>query len=144
VRHNPPVYYTNLAAGCRRRDVPLTATPDLSARFTFVTPNLCNDMHDCSVATGDRWLAGFVPHVLSSSDYVSGRTALFITWDEDDGSSTNRIPTLVVAAHTKPGTRSAQRFTHYSMLRTTEELLGVPTNLGAAARASGMRAAFGL
>jgi hypothetical protein len=144
VRHNPAAYYASLAASCRRQDVPLTTPPELSARFTFVTPNLCNDMHDCSVDTGDHWLAGFVPRVLRSREYAAGRTALFITWDEDDGSSSNRIPMLVIAPHTRPGTRSARPFSHYSMLRTTEELLGLPTNLGAAARAPSMRAAFGL
>jgi phosphatidylinositol-3-phosphatase len=144
VRHNPAAYYTNIRASCRRRDVRLTARPNLSAAFTFVTPDLCHDMHDCSVATGDRWLAGFVPRVLHSRQYAAGGTALFITWDEDDYSSGNVIPTLVIAPHTAPGTRSAGPFTHYSLLRTTEELLGLPTTLGAAAQASSMRAAFGL
>ena len=144
VRHNPAAYYVGLHASCLRRDVRLGAPPDLSARFTFVTPNLCHDMHDCSLATGDRWLAGFVPRVLASAQYRSGGTALFITWDEDDGSSANRVATLVVAPHTRPGTRAAARFDHYALLRTTDELLGLPVNLGAAARARSMRAAFGL
>jgi hypothetical protein len=144
VRHNPAVYYTRLAAGCRTQDVPLRRVPDLSARFTFITPNLCHDMHDCSVRSGDRWLSGFVPRLLASREYRAGGTALFITWDEDDGSSSNRVPALVVAPHTARGTRSAARFDHYSLLRTTEELLGLPTNLGAAARAASMRAAFRL
>jgi hypothetical protein len=145
VRHNPAVYYTNLGARCRAQDVPLnTRRPDLSARFTFVTPNLCHDMHDCSVADGDRWLSGFVPRVVRSREYRAGRTALFITWDEDDFSSSNRIPTLVIAPHTRPGTRSAKPFTHYSLLHTTDELLGLPNTLGAAAPARSMRSAFGL
>jgi phosphatidylinositol-3-phosphatase len=144
VRHNPAAYYTRLRASCRRQDVPLTTPPNLSARFTFVTPDVCHDMHDCSVAAGDGWLAGFVPRVVRSREYATGRTALFITWDEDDGSSANLIPTLVVAPHTRPGTRSARPFSHYSMLRTTEELLGLRVSLGAAARAPSMRAAFGL
>jgi phosphatidylinositol-3-phosphatase len=144
VRHNPAAYYTNLAGSCRRQDVPLRTRPNLSARFTFVTPDLCHDTHDCPVADGDRWLAGFVPKILRSRQYASRGTALFITWDEDDGSSSNRIATLVIAPHTRPGTRSARSFSHYSMLGTTEELLGLPVRLGAAARAPSMRAAFGL
>jgi hypothetical protein len=144
VRHNPAVYYTGLGASCHRQDLPLGTRPDLSARFTFVTPDLCHDMHDCSVGDGDSWLAGFVPPILRSRQYAAGRTALFITWDEDDGSSSNRIPTLVIAPHTRPGTRSGESFTHYSLLRTTEELLGLPVTLGAAGRAPSMRAGFGL
>jgi hypothetical protein len=144
VRHNPAVYFTKLGASCHRRDVRLTIPPNLSARFTFVTPNVCHDMHDCSVATGDQWLSGFVPRILRSREYAAGRTALFITWDEDDGNSANLVPTLVVAPHTRPGTRSAKAFSHYSLLRTTEDLLGLRVRLGAAARAPSMRAAFGL
>ncbi len=144
VRHNPAVYYAGVAQACDRQDVALGATPDLSARFTFVTPDLCHDMHDCSTAAGDRWLASFVPQILRSGEYAAGRTAVFLTWDEDDGSSSNQIPTLVIAPHVRPGTRSSAAFDHYSLLRTTEDLLGLPTNLGAAARAPSMRQAFGL
>jgi hypothetical protein len=142
VRHNPEAYYTNLGTACGTNDVPLTATPDFSAAFTFVTPNLIDDMHDGTIADGDNWLKGFVPKVLASSQYKAGTLALFITWDEDDSSSTNHIPTIVISpttSHISTGTR----FTHYSMLRTTEEMLGLPL-LGAAASASSMRATFGL
>jgi hypothetical protein len=70
--------------------------------------------------------------------------AIFITWDEDDGSADQHIPTLVVSPRTRPGTRSATRFNHYSLLRTTEEILGLPARLGAAGTAPSMRGAFGL
>ena len=144
VRHDPAVYYTNLRAACGANVVPLAARPDLSARFTFVTPNVCHDMHDCSVSTGDAWLERFVPKVLSSPEYRAGRTAMFLTWDEDDDSSSNHIPTLVVAPSVRPGTRSGARFDHYSMLRTTEELLGVTPLQGNAASAKSIRSAFHL
>jgi hypothetical protein len=142
-KHNPAAYFTNVAHACSRQDVRLGSQPNLGARFTFITPNLCHDTHNCSVRTGDRYLAGLVPKIVNSSQYRAGRTAVFITWDEDDGSSTNHIPTLVIAPHTSPGTSSNTRFTHYSMLRTTEELLGLK-KIGAANRAPSMRAAFGL
>lgn len=142
VRHNPAVYYSSIAAECATKDVPLGDTPDLSARFTFVTPNLRNDTHDASVAVGDAWLATFVPKLLASPEYRAGRTALFLTWDENDGGAGNRIATLVVAPSVPPGTRVGTPFTHYSLLRTTEEMLGIPTILGDAASAASMRAAF--
>ena len=85
-----------------------------------------------------------MPEILRSGEYAAGRTAVFLTWDEDDGSSSNHIATLVIAPHVRPGTRSPAAFDHYSLLRTTEDLLGLPTNLGAAARAPSMRQAFGL
>jgi hypothetical protein len=144
VRHNPAAYYTGLRPRCGLQDVPLGATPDLSARFTFIAPNLCNDMHDCSIATGDSWLAALMPKILDSSQYLSGSTAVFITWDEDDYHANQHIPAIVVAPATRPGTRAATRFDHYSLLRTTEELLGLKTFLGNAAAAPSMRRAFGL
>ena len=142
-RHNPAVYYTNLAKTCGSQDVRLGRTPDLSARFTFITPNLCHDTHDCGVATGDRYLSRLIPKIVRSHEYKAGRTAVFITWDEDDGSASNHIPTIVIAPRTPAGTRSAGRFTHYSLLRTTEEMLGLP-KVGSAVKAPSMRAAFGL
>ena len=143
VRHNPATYYTSIAPQCLTQDVPLGSTPDLSAAFTFITPNLCNDMHDCSVSTGDTWLSNEMPKIFSSPQYQSGDTAVFLTWDEDDTSAGNHVPTLVMSPSTLPGTTSATGFTHYSMLRSTEEMLGLPL-LSNAATAASMRSAFGL
>jgi hypothetical protein len=144
VHHNPAAYYTNIRTDCATYDVPLGATPDVSARFTFVTPNVCNDMHDCSVATGDSWLSRFLPQVFSSAEYQAGKTAVFLTWDEDNLFSFNHVATLVAAPSVAPGTTSGTAFNHYSMLRTTEEMLGLGTFLGNAATATSMRSAFNL
>jgi hypothetical protein len=152
VRHNPAAYYTNIRTACQAQDVPLASTPDLSARFTFVTPNLCHDMHSSScgsdtateVKNGDSWLSGFLPKVLGSTQYQAGRTAVFVTWDEDDYSSTQHIATLVVAPSVPAGTTVATTFSHYSMLRSTEEMLGIGSFLGGAAAATSMRSGFHL
>jgi phosphatidylinositol-3-phosphatase len=48
-----------------------------------------------------------------------------------------------VSPYTSPGTRSATYFNHYSLLRTTEELLGLPL-LGAAGTSPSMQNDFGL
>ena len=143
VRHNPATYYTGIRAACAKQDLPLTSSSPLTAAFTFVTPNICHDMHSCPVSAGDGWLSGWLPRLLRTSAYRSGSTAVFITWDEDDGAAHQHVPTLVVSRHTRPGTRSATAFDHYSLLRTTEEILGLP-KLGAASRAASMRQAFGL
>jgi hypothetical protein len=150
VRHNPAVYYTGLRSACARRDVPLGAIPDISARFTFITPNLCHDMHASPCASntadevrqGDMWLSSFLASILDSPQYRSGTTAVFVTWDEDDGGAAQHIPTLVLAPSVRPGTTAAARFDHYSLLRTTEELIGLNGFLGAAAGAPSMRSAF--
>jgi len=154
VKHNPEAYYTRIRAACRRRDVPLRSTSSGSfARalrtgrlpaFSFVTPNLCHDMHDCSPRVGDAWLARWVSAITASASYRYGSTVLFITWDENDGSVGNQVAAIVVSPFTPAGTRSGEALTHYSLLRTTEDLLGIRAHLGRAARASSMRSAFGL
>jgi phospholipase C len=151
-KHNPAAYYTKISGAYRHNAVPLgTATAgalasDLRAgelrRYSFITPNLCHDEHDCSVATGDGWLRLWVPKIVQSPAYVSGGTALFITYDEGEGLD-QRVYTVVVSPYTKPATLSGARFTHYSQLRTTEGLLGLGC-LGRACRATSMAGAFGL
>ncbi len=153
VKHNPEAYYTRIRNACSTNDVPL-GTPAAGAfakalatnalpAFAFVTPNVCDDMHDCPTASGDRWLARWLPKITASPAYRAGDTVVFITWDENDGSNGNQVATIVVSPSTRPGTRSGEAFTHYSLLRTTEELLGLPT-LGLASRAASMRTAFNL
>ena len=154
VKHNPEAYYTNIRNACNSNNVPMGTTSSgafLNAlnsgtlpNFSFVTPNLCNDMHDCSIAIGDAWLQSWVPKITASPSYQAGNTVLFVTWDEDNGSGGNQVATIVVSPYTTPGTKSGTAFTHYSLLRTTEELLGIPTFLGNAALATSMRPAFGL
>lgn len=139
VKHNPAVYYTAVRADCARWDVGLDQlSADLASdrmpAFAFVTPDLCHDMHDCSVAAGDAWLRGMLPTLLASPAYRRGDTAVFITWDEDEGSAANRVPLLVVAPSVAPGTTIAGRLDHYALLRTTEHMLGLPP-LGNAAAA---------
>jgi phosphatidylinositol-3-phosphatase len=147
-RHNPAVYFTAVAARCPDLDLPLPRlTADLRsgdvAPYSFVTPNLCSDEHDCHVSDGDRWLARWVPQIVRSPAYRDGTTVLFITYDEDDHGEGNRVYTVVVAPSVPAGTRAGEAFTHYSLLRTQEELLGLPL-LGQAASAAGMQAAFHL
>jgi hypothetical protein len=142
-RHNPAVYYTNITAQCRRSDIPLSLPLDLSAEFTVIVPNICDDMHSCPVSDGDAWLESTVPKILSSAQYQSESLVLFITFDENDNDASNQVPAIVIAPSVPKGTRDGARFTHYSLLRTTEELLHLPV-LGQARRASPMLLGFHL
>jgi phospholipase C len=154
VKHNPAAYYTGITNDCTQWDVPsgtttsgnfatALATNALPA-FTFVTPNMCNDTHDCSVGTGDTWLQKWMPAIFASSSYQAGRTAVFLTWDEDDNSQGNQVPMIVMAPSIAPGTVVSGTFNHYSMLRTTEEMLALSGHVGSAATATSMRSALGL
>jgi phospholipase C len=158
VRHNPPPYYTTLAE-CQTNDVPYTQlSTDLAGgalpAFSFITPNLIDDMHDGTIAQGDEWLKSNLPTILDSSEYQSGTTAVVVTWDEGEGGSANEcatnttdvgchVATIVLSPSTAPGTRSSVLFNHYSLLGSTEQLLGVPP-LGEALGASSMLSEFNL
>jgi hypothetical protein len=142
-RHNPAVYYVSLGAACSRDDVPLAFPLNLSARFTFITPNICDDMHSCPVAIGDRWLSQVVPKIVASTQYQARSLVLFITFDENDGGPANQVPTYVVAPSVPRHSRVGTAFTHYSLLRTTETLLDLPL-LGAAQTAASMVSPFHL
>jgi hypothetical protein len=153
VRHNPVTYYTNMRTACVRQAKPLKARLDLSARFVYIVPNQCHDMHSCPTTgddaaaqtrAGDTWLSAFIPKLLDTPQYRAGSTAVFITWDEDDGSTDEHVATLVLSPSTPAGTQATTRFTHYSLLRTTEEMLGIRRHLGQAATAVSMRRAFRL
>jgi hypothetical protein len=142
-RHNPAVYYSSLASTCQRDDVPLSFPLNLSAAFTIMVPNICDDMHSCPVATGDAWLRRIVPLVLASSQYQSRSLVLFITFDENDSMASNQVPTIVVAPTTPKGERVGVRLDHYSLLNTTETLLHLGL-LGAAKTARPMTKLFHL
>jgi hypothetical protein len=150
-RHNPAVYYTALRASCRRHDLSMGGTQGRFARrlsaarlpaFTFITPNLCDDGHDCATSTADSWLGYWLHRLTGSGLYRAGHTAIFVTWDEGTTSS-NQVATVVIAPTVPKHTRAHTHFTHYSLLRTTEELLGL-RRLGHAATARSMRTAFHL
>ena len=57
---------------------------------------------------------------------------IVITWDEDERAEGNRIPTLAIAPSAPAGRRPADSSRPQSLLRTTEELLGITTFLSRA------------
>src|SRR6476620_5402523 len=111
-RHNPALYYVRLAQSCPKLDVALGQTPDLSARFTFISPNGCHNMDTSSCAgtwagivqLGDNWLASFLKTVFATPQYRRGTTAVFVTWDESSHGSaaSQKISTLVIAPSVRP------------------------------------------
>jgi phospholipase C len=131
--HNPYVHYRGNGDwnDCLANNVPLGSpssghfASDLDANtlpaLSIVVPNNCNSMHDCSVATGDKWASRMLPRILDSSTYKAGRTAVFVVWDED-----TPIPNIVVSPSTPPGKVVTKHLDLYDLLRTTEDKLGLP------------------
>lgn len=153
-RHNPAVYYADLAASCGTDDVAL-GTPasgalatDVAAGtlpvFATVTPDLTDDMHDASIGQADAWLATWIPVLTSGPDYRSGDLAIVIVWDEGAGTGNHpsTVPFVVLSPFVTPGTTSAAYVTHNSLLKAAEGTAGV-RELGGAASAGDLRAAFG-
>src|SRR5207237_9314870 len=101
VKHDPFVFFDDVTGSNNPADAYCIAhvrpyselATDLSnntvARYNFITPNVCHDMHDCGISSGDAWLAAELPKILASQAYKQGG-AVFVTWDEgnnatDDG-----------------------------------------------------------
>jgi acid phosphatase len=114
-KHNPWVNFTALPASI---NLPLTAFPNDLSRLptvSFVIPNLDNDMHDGTVAQGDRWLQA---HLGEYADWsTSHNSLLIVTADEDDKDHDNRIATIFTGARVRPG-RYTGRTDHYGLLAT--------------------------
>jgi hypothetical protein len=147
--HNPFVHYAGIvfdAARCQSHVVPLTDLGgDLAAGtvpdYVWITPDLCSDMHDCTIATGDAWLSAVVPYIINTNDFST--SVLFILWDEGTSSvgGGGVVPMLVVSPLAQKGFQSAAAETHYSLLRTIEDAWGLPA-LGQAASATSMTEYF--
>ena len=149
-KHDPFMYFhsiTQNSSQCQNV-VPLgSLQADLSsaqdADFVWITPNLCNDGHDCSTATADAWLATNLAPVLSSS-WFQQNGVVIITWDEGtdnsgccNGASGGHIATIVITANQPQHLTSAQAVDHAGTLRTIERLYGLPPLGDAACTCSG-------
>jgi phosphatidylinositol-3-phosphatase len=131
-KHNPWVDFTALPAAVNRTFAGFPTDFGQLPSVSVVVPNLCDDMHDCSVATGDGWAAA---HLAGYARWAGTHNSLLIvTWDEDEGSGSGgggHIPTILAGAHLAPG-RYGATVDHYTILRTVEAAYGLP-GLGAAA-----------
>ncbi len=135
VNHTAYQYYTRIRTPlCPQYAVPLTASSNpLAARFNLIIPNKINDMHKSPTTTtlsqkiraGDNWSRDFIPRLLASDEYQAGKTAIILTWDEGNKRDM-RVPFIVLSPSTPPGSLSAVRFNHYSVLKGIQEMLGVP------------------
>jgi hypothetical protein len=99
---------------------------------SFVVPNLNDDMHDGTIAQGDTWLQQHMNAYIQFAQ--THNSLLIITWDEDDSSMSNQIPTIFIGQNVKQG-QFSEHITHFNVLRTIEDLYGL-THAGAAANAT--------
>jgi len=152
-KHNPMVFFDDVTDGndyaSRRCIEHVRPFPELLtdlragsvARYNFITPNLCHDMHGDGrclstdlVQSGDDWLASNIPPILQSAAWKDGGV-LFITWDEG-ARGDGPIGLIALSPNAKgKGYFNAIHYTHSSLLRTIQEIFGVTPLLGDAAKA---------
>jgi phospholipase C len=150
-KHNPMIFFDDVSgtdcsddqsADCLAHVVPYTQLEaDLQngtvASYNFLTPNLCNDMHDdCGdgdIEQGDTWLSVEIPKIQASDAYQQGG-AIFITWDEG-GSGNQPIGMIVVSPFARVGYSNEIEYSHSSTLRTMQTIFGVGPFLNDAANA---------
>ena len=158
-KHNAMVYFDDVTDGnkltsqnCIDHERPYTELAgdlanDKLPDYSFISPNLCNDMHDtCApqndpIQQGDDWLSDLVPKVLASKAYADGAT-LFVTWDEGENGSDGPIGMIALGKHVKAGSTSMTHTTHSSTLRTIQEIFGLSPFLGDAVNATDLADLF--
>jgi len=103
--------------------------PDTAEGFSkmptvsFVVPNLDNDMHDGSVAEGDKWMRNRLNSYVEWAK--THNSLLIITFDEDEGTRSNKIPTIFVGPMVRAG-QYGDRIDHFNVLRTIEDMYSLP------------------
>ena len=126
-KHNPFVYFRrNLTRSRLQRVVPLTQFASDVARnrlpaFSLIVPDLCHDMHDCSVSTGDTWLGQFVSPLLAGTRLRN--SVLFVVFDEgtSDTGGGGRVAALALGPLVRPHSQATRATNHYGLLRTIEQ-----------------------
>jgi len=132
-KHDPLLYFRDVADSpvSRRHVVPFTRLAgDLRRHrlpaFSLIVPNLCNDMHDCSVATGDAWLKAHIAPLVRSRELRGG--VVFVVFDEgtSDTGGGGRVEALALGPTVRRGSKFTRATNHYGLLRTIEDAWGLP------------------
>lgn len=114
-------------------NVPYSSFPSDYSKLptvSFAIPDMCNDMHDCDIGSGDSWVK---KNLDAYAQWAKTHNSLLITtFDEDNFTSVNQIHTVFVGEHVKAGHQSSGQINHYTVLRTLEDMYGLPALGGAA------------
>ena len=133
-KHNPWINFIDVPAASNRPFTDFPADYTTLPTVSFIVPNQANDMHNGTIAQGDSWLQTNLGGYATWA--ATHNSLLIVTFDEDDGSEGNHVATIIFGANVITGVYS-DLFTTYSLLRTVEDLYGLPY-AGAAASANSM------
>lgn len=148
VRHVPIAYFTDVQNSSTQQQnlVPFTQLPqDLSTgnlpNYSFITPNGCDDAHDCGLSTADTWLKNNIDPLIKNAVFQKDGL-LVVVFDESSNDNTNGggrvVCVLISPAFSKLGYQSTTIYQHQSLLRLTLEGLGVTVLPDAASSAPAM------
>ncbi|MEU3462978.1 alkaline phosphatase family protein [Streptomyces sp. NPDC006733] len=132
-KHNPWFGFSNVPTSSAFTFQQFPSDYTKLPQVSFVTPNLCSDMHDCSVGTGDTWLKNNLGTYATWAK--THNSLLIVTFDEDNRLSGNKIATVLYGQNVTPGSTSSTTYNHYNVLRTIEDMYGT-THAGNAATAA--------
>jgi len=147
--HNPFISFQDITSNAARCNQLVLANPstcgsvtdcvlisDLNSasapNFMWVTPNDCNNMRGASgicsssITLGDNYLKSLVPQILNSNTFKTGRSALFITFDEGNGycplngSSESCVYSVWAGPAAKTAFGTNNLYNHYSFPKTVE------------------------
>jgi phosphatidylinositol-3-phosphatase len=138
--HNPWADFGNVPAASNLTFASFPKDYTRLPTVSIVVPDECHDMHSCPRDNGDLWIKANIGGYASWAR--SHNSLLIVTWDEDGtrleipllgGGDGNKVPTIFYGAHVRTGT-FGERITHYSILRTLEDMYGL-AHAGASASA---------
>ncbi|AEY88998.1 acid phosphatase [Streptomyces corchorusii] len=132
-KHNPWFGFSNVPTSTAKTFAQFPTDYSTLPQVSFVVPNLCSDMHDCSVSTGDTWLKNNLGAYATWAK--THNSLLVVTFDEDNRLSGNKIPTVFYGQPVAAGSSSSTTYNHYDLLRTLEDTQGLTTHAGNAASA---------
>ncbi|MFF7978960.1 alkaline phosphatase family protein [Streptomyces sp. NPDC007901] len=133
-KHNPWFGFSNVPTSTAKTFAQFPTDYTTLPQLSFVIPNLCSDMHDCSVSTGDTWLKNNLGAYATWAK--THNSLLVVTMDEDNRLAGNRIPTVLYGQPVTAGSSSATTYDHYDLLRTLEDSQGLSAHAGNAASSS--------
>ncbi|GAC1595329.1 MAG: phosphatidylinositol-3-phosphatase [Candidatus Velthaea sp.] len=121
-KHAPWTHFSNIP---QRFSVPFSQLRayDTLPTVAFIIPNLLDDMHSASIERGDAWLRDHLEPIVAWAN--SHDTLIILTWDESSSALGNHIATIFIGPMVKPG-RYDEPITHYTVLRTVEDLYALP------------------
>jgi arylsulfatase A-like enzyme len=123
-KHNPWFGFSNVPTSTAKTFAQFPSDYSTLPQVSFVVPDLCSDMHDCSVSTGDTWLKN---NLSAYATWAKAHNSLLVvTFDEDNRLAGNKIPTVLYGQQVTAGSTSSTTYNHYDVLRTIEDMHGLP------------------